>query len=1150
MNMAEKRVQELLGQMQKTLECSICLEMMKNPVSTGCGHQFCRFCLMEFLERKRQVPCPLCKKPITKRSLMKREQLGEMVEGVRSLISAFQKDTGALFSPPRGPQTSLLPGTPDAIQTKSSAGNKAGKNTGLGNVRRTKRKQHVDLGNAESPSLIDSSESLPVTKSSDQITGEKSKDLSKKETKEEDRRLELLKCIEEGTLNADEFLEDNNVVTEKEDNTEIGMKGKLKSSSRKNLERQSRTMLVSGKCDKKVEINLKDCTKGNKDKKQSEDVTVVKMNSVKFKNAKSIENKAVAETNESSVNDRSGDTDNENKLEYDPDEPVLSGASVAKESETSSGPLFKTPIDPRSLKHSKKGKDSSEHFEDISKKSLRSMDKKRNNDQGEVDTDGSGSVKLTPEVLVVKGKAVSRTYCKKDKDLFVKEKKATKKVADWLKNIPTIPNNANTVVDKDEITEVKERNQHRRLSKKKLKIMQEEEAMGSKIKHFAKQIQDNGKGVLFELDDFEGEDGSTVTDSTLRSDMEDVDKSLESDSQVCGENKNNNVVIDGKTGNFVDNDRTVDTDTEKNCNKDNDIVEELSEDKIGTEKAVGKEPVRKKRIFKSRSVPSAQSFIDKATVVDNNKNINLQKTESKEENNSVFGNEIIEIESQESELPSSDPYEFKSSQNTPKKVGKKKGKQKKGKLTNKAKGKQKRKENNVDVIQVQNKTGSKKFEKMWDKNLVPDKTILKTRNTEEIDKISASLQLAEDYDLLTCTQEAAESIAKEKEKSEAIASDVQKKVRFTEPVISDFIQTGKIDIIGYRKAREEFSVENNETGDEKNCEQKRKTVAEKCIEKKQIDVNDGENPLGQSSDSTEDVESGKIEIIFHEPKYCTCKFENFIWNIKKWSGRKSFKICLTIDIQPEEIKAQLSQELLENVVLETPLIPLNKASPNVIEETTAVFSVPELNKILSKPVRKSRKLGKVNTSFEADAKAETPDVSIYEQHKNTKTVKGEMFDKDSEIAKMEKDKLRSKKETKEKCMTDVNISLQHEKMKSDVDSLAESDETKSPDVELVLVQNTDNNKHEEYEQMQVDSDQEAVAVTSQEALNSESTLTQNSESLLQPSALKAKTLCKTGQRTDIYEHTSIINTEKEMQKQYKPNSKDDKDALVPGGCDK
>ncbi|XP_063425378.1 breast cancer type 1 susceptibility protein homolog [Mytilus trossulus] len=164
------QVQELLGSITKNLECSICLELLNNPVSTNCDHPFCRFCILEFLEKKRSVPCPLCKAPITKRSLNERPQLNSMVEGVRSLIQAFQEDTGAIFSPPRGhPSMNLTPCTPEPLPCKAARGTKrkiiveSPKRTeAKQNCRQSKRRKSLNIPENEKTIPESSSKSLAI----------------------------------------------------------------------------------------------------------------------------------------------------------------------------------------------------------------------------------------------------------------------------------------------------------------------------------------------------------------------------------------------------------------------------------------------------------------------------------------------------------------------------------------------------------------------------------------------------------------------------------------------------------------------------------------------------------------------------------------------------------------------------------------------------------------------------------------------------------------------------------------------------------------------------------------------------------------------------------------------------------------------------
>uniref|UniRef100_A0A3B1KI32 Uncharacterized protein n=1 Tax=Astyanax mexicanus TaxID=7994 RepID=A0A3B1KI32_ASTMX len=49
------------------IQCSICLDVFTEPVSTPCGHNFCRACLTTFWDSSSTCQCPLCKKEFPKR---------------------------------------------------------------------------------------------------------------------------------------------------------------------------------------------------------------------------------------------------------------------------------------------------------------------------------------------------------------------------------------------------------------------------------------------------------------------------------------------------------------------------------------------------------------------------------------------------------------------------------------------------------------------------------------------------------------------------------------------------------------------------------------------------------------------------------------------------------------------------------------------------------------------------------------------------------------------------------------------------------------------------------------------------------------------------------------------------------------------------
>ncbi|XP_040851683.1 breast cancer type 1 susceptibility protein homolog [Ochotona curzoniae] len=94
-----EEVQNILNAMQKILECPICLELIKEPVSTRCDHIFCKFCMLKLLNQKRgPSQCPLCKNDITKRSLQESTRFSQLVEELLKIIQAFELDTGLPFA--------------------------------------------------------------------------------------------------------------------------------------------------------------------------------------------------------------------------------------------------------------------------------------------------------------------------------------------------------------------------------------------------------------------------------------------------------------------------------------------------------------------------------------------------------------------------------------------------------------------------------------------------------------------------------------------------------------------------------------------------------------------------------------------------------------------------------------------------------------------------------------------------------------------------------------------------------------------------------------------------------------------------------------------------------------------------------------------
>ncbi|XP_056093396.1 E3 ubiquitin-protein ligase TRIM39-like isoform X2 [Rhinichthys klamathensis goyatoka] len=53
--------------LNEELQCSICMQVFTDPVTTACGHNFCRTCLSECWTNTQTCFCPLCKEKFSKR---------------------------------------------------------------------------------------------------------------------------------------------------------------------------------------------------------------------------------------------------------------------------------------------------------------------------------------------------------------------------------------------------------------------------------------------------------------------------------------------------------------------------------------------------------------------------------------------------------------------------------------------------------------------------------------------------------------------------------------------------------------------------------------------------------------------------------------------------------------------------------------------------------------------------------------------------------------------------------------------------------------------------------------------------------------------------------------------------------------------------
>ncbi|XP_067830185.1 E3 ubiquitin-protein ligase TRIM39-like [Heptranchias perlo] len=104
------------NQMQSMMSeatCSICLAFYTNPVTTQCGHSFCRSCILQYWEELTgQFPCPQCKEEFRHRSVRPNRSVSERVARARKRILSLIEDRVALSGQ----------GQPEALAEQAVAG--------------------------------------------------------------------------------------------------------------------------------------------------------------------------------------------------------------------------------------------------------------------------------------------------------------------------------------------------------------------------------------------------------------------------------------------------------------------------------------------------------------------------------------------------------------------------------------------------------------------------------------------------------------------------------------------------------------------------------------------------------------------------------------------------------------------------------------------------------------------------------------------------------------------------------------------------------------------------------------------------------------------------------------------------------------------
>ncbi len=84
---------------QDEFMCSVCLDLMKDPVTTSCGHSYCKSCISDCWDQEDQVrvySCPQCRQTFSPRpALARNTMLAEVVEKLKKRKRPSDWDAGA-----------------------------------------------------------------------------------------------------------------------------------------------------------------------------------------------------------------------------------------------------------------------------------------------------------------------------------------------------------------------------------------------------------------------------------------------------------------------------------------------------------------------------------------------------------------------------------------------------------------------------------------------------------------------------------------------------------------------------------------------------------------------------------------------------------------------------------------------------------------------------------------------------------------------------------------------------------------------------------------------------------------------------------------------------------------------------------------------
>ncbi|KAM9149434.1 RING finger protein 112-like isoform 1-T2 [Pangshura tecta] len=106
--------QGMVKRLQEDVTCSICLDILEDPVSIECGHNFCRGCLAAHWSGVSAwgSQCPECRAPCSRNRMIPDTRVKSLVEKIRDLSCEETLTATGTASPGQGRGAQLEPGCP------------------------------------------------------------------------------------------------------------------------------------------------------------------------------------------------------------------------------------------------------------------------------------------------------------------------------------------------------------------------------------------------------------------------------------------------------------------------------------------------------------------------------------------------------------------------------------------------------------------------------------------------------------------------------------------------------------------------------------------------------------------------------------------------------------------------------------------------------------------------------------------------------------------------------------------------------------------------------------------------------------------------------------------------------------------------------